>query len=241
MATSSANLILSTLPLMGLLSGLLMALSPRKAARRMYKFDDKEVKDQTIDLIRANGASALSVAVAEMTLSYTDATRGTAVALAMIPRALFLVASMAKRTKFGSEMLTARSLVKILLAIIMIEGGWLDPARSIQARGGFYALLGLMFTLAPEHVARDSDYFDSNPATLRCLRARGKTDVVFGSLVWSLATMSYAESVGVACAAWFAASVYSDFIVGSKDRFRSDAFAQLLISSASAAALLMNA
>ena len=63
-------------------------------------------------------------------------------------------------------------------------------------------------------------------------------DVVFGTLAYCLATMTYNEALGYACLSWFVASLYGDMLIDSRDRFRSDAFVQLLIASVSAAVLL---
>lgn len=63
-------------------------------------------------------------------------------------------------------------------------------------------------------------------------------DIVFGTLVFNLATKPYLESLGYACIAWFLASLYGDFLVSSEGRLRSDVFAQLAIASSSAFVLL---
>ena len=99
--------------------------------------------------------------------------------------------------------------------------------------------LGELFTVFPNFVIKRSTQFDANTTIERCFRARGKMDLVFGTLVFNLATKPYLESLGFACTAWFLASLYGDFLVSSEGRrFRSDAFAQLAIASSSAFVLL---
>lgn len=69
----SATTIVSTLlPIIGFINGVFMATSPAKAAKKIYKFDEKEIKPQVTNLVRANGASALRVAVLEIILSFTN-------------------------------------------------------------------------------------------------------------------------------------------------------------------------
>lgn len=236
---SAKDIVSALLPILGLVNGIFMSFSPAKAASKIYKFDNKEVKPQTIDIIQANGAAAFSVAVAEMLLSFTDTDYNKAVAIATIPRVFFLIYSMVNETKMGSEFLEPRNLIKILVATSLIEGRWFDPAVSMQVRGGFYVLLGVLFTATPNFIANRSTQLDANPTTERCLRARGKMDIVFGTLVYSLATMSYIQALGNACLAWLLSSLYADFAIATRDRFRSDAFAQLAIASVSAAVLLL--
>eukprot|EP01083_Nonionella_stella_P198075 727577_1 len=235
----SAQTIVSTiLPILGFVNGSFMALSPAKAATRIYKLDEKEVKPEIVDLVQANGASAFSVAVAEILMSFTNIDYSRAVAIGTIPRVCFLLYSMKQKSKMGSEFLEPRNLLKIVLATILIEGRWMDPTLSLQVRGGLYLVLGILCTMAPNFVATKSSQLDANPITERCLRARGKSDIIFGSLVYCLATMPYIEALGYACLAWFASSLYGDFIINTKDRFRSDAFVQLLIAGVSAGVLL---
>ena len=235
---SAKDIVSALLPILGFINGIFMSIYPTKAAQRIYKFDDKEIKPQVIDLVQSNGASAFSVAVAELLLSFTNTTYNKAVAIATIPRVFFLIYSMASKTSLGNTFLEPRNLMKILMATSLIEGRWLNPTLSMQVRGTLYLLLGLLFTVAPAFVAKKSSQFDANPTTERCLRARGKMDVVFGTLVYSLATMPYVEALGYACLAWFCSSIYGDFLINTKDRFRSDAFAQLAIASVSAGVLL---
>lgn len=98
-----------------------------------------------------------------------------------------------------------------------------------------YFLLLLQISL---RILRPSQ-LDANPSTERCLRARGKIDIVFGILVYGLATMPYIQALVNACLAWFLSSLYTDFAIATRDRFRSDVFAQLAIASVSAAVLLL--
>ena len=216
-----------------------MLISPTTAAKKIYKFNDKEsIKPQVVDLVQANGASSFSLGVAEMLLSFTNISYSKALAMSTVPRVCFLFYSMTNKTKFGTELSSTRNLVKIAIATLLIEGKWLgDETLSIKFRGGFYLFLGVLFTLVPRFIAQ-SNQFDVNPTTERCLRARGKMDSVFGTLAYCLATMSYTRSLGYACLSWFVTSLYGDILIDSRDRFRSDAFVQLLIASVSAAVLL---
>ena len=82
----SAQTIFSMLlPIISLLNDTFMALSPAKAATKIYKFDKKEVKSQIIDLIRANGVSACSMGLAEMPMSFTGIDSSKAVAIGSVP------------------------------------------------------------------------------------------------------------------------------------------------------------
>ena len=228
------------LPILGVVNGLVMLISPTTAAKKIYKFNDKEsIKPQVVDLVQANGASSLSLGVAEMLLSFTNISFSRALTLSTVPRVCFLFYSMTNKTKFGTELSSTRNFVKIAIATMLIEGKWLgDESLSMQFRGGFYLLLGVLFTLVPNFIANKSSQFDANPTTERCLRARGKVDFVFGTLAYCLATMTYTQALGYACLSWFVASLYGDFLIDSRDKFRSDAFMQLLIASVSAAVLL---
>ena len=106
-------------------------------------------------------------------------------------------------------------------------------------RGCLYLILGVLFTVSPNYVAERSTEFDPNPTIARCFRARGKMDMVFGTLVFNLATKNYVESLGLAMVAWFLTSLYSDFLAPtSLPVAKSDVFAQLAISSSSAYVLL---
>jgi len=237
----SAQAIVSTiLPILGLVNGLVMLISPTTAAKKIYKFNDKEsIKPQVVELVQANGASSFSLGVAEMLLSFTNISFSKALSISTVPRVCFLIYSMTNKTKFGAELSSPSSLIKLTIATALIEGKWLgDETRSMQFRGGFYLLLGILFTLVPSVVANKSNQFDANPTTERCLRARGKVDSVFGTLAYCLATMSYTRSLGYACLSWFVTSLYGDILINSRDRFRSDAFVQLFIVSVSAAVLL---
>lgn len=238
---SSTAIVSTLLPLLGFVNGAFMAVSPAKAGKKIYKFDEKEVKPQVIDLIQTSGASALSLSVLEGLLSFTNMDCSNAVAIAMIPRVSFLIFGMVQQSKMGSELLEPKNLIKIVLATILIEGGWMNPKLSLQVRGVLYFCLGLLFTLAPGSVAKRTNQFDVNPTIERCLRAKGKMDIVFGALVYCLVTMTYLQSLGCACLAWLCASLYADFIISTRDRFRTDAFVQILIASASAITLLPSA
>jgi len=237
---SAQAIVSSVLPILGLINGLVMLISPTTAAKKIYKFNDKEsIKPQVVDLVQANGASSFSLGVAEMLLSFTNISFSKALSISTVPRVCFLFYSMTNMTKFGTELSSTRNLVKIAIATLLIEGKWLgDEKLSIQFRGGFYLFLGVLFTLVPNFIANKSNQFDANPTTERCLRARGKVDSVFGTLAYCLATMSYTRSLGYACLSWFVVSFYGDILINSRDRFRSDAFVQLLIASVSAAVLL---
>lgn len=234
---SAKDIVSALLPILGFINGLFMAVAPTKAAQRIYKFDDKEIKPLVIDLVRANGASGFSVALAEMLLSFTNIDYNKAVAIATIPRAFFFIYNITSKTSITATFLDPRNLMKVVVATSLIEGRWLEPTLSMQVRGGLYLLLGVLFTAAPSFVAKRSSQFDANPTTERCLRARGKMDIVFGTLVYSLATMPYIEALGFASMAWFLSSLYADFIINTRDRFRSDAFAQLAIASVSGVVL----
>lgn len=236
----SAQATVSTiLPILGLVNGLVMLISPTTAAKKIYKFNDKEsIKPQVVDLVQANGASSFSLGVAEMLLSvFTNISFSKALSISTVPRVCFLIYSMTNKTKFGTELSSTSNLMKIIIATALIEGKWLGD-ETMQFRGGFYLLLGVLFTLVPKSIANKSNQFDANPTTERCLRARGKVDSVFGTLAYCLATMSYTRSLGYACLSWFFTSLYGDILINSRDRFRSDAFVQLFIASVSAAVLL---
>lgn len=216
-----------------------MIRSPTKAGTKIYKFDEKEIKPEIIDLIQANGASALSLAVAEMLLSFTSIEYSRAAVYAMLPRVCFLLYSMAQRSKFGEEFTTRSNLIRLAVATSLLEGRWMGETLSMQMRGGFYLCLGVLFMIAPNFVAKRSKQFDANPTTERCLRARAKMDLIFGALIYNLASVEYTRALGFGSVVWFVSSLYGDFIVSSRDRFRSDAFVQLLIASVSAGVLLM--
>lgn len=226
------------LPILGLINGVFMSLSPAKAAKKILKFDDKEIKPAVLDLVQANGVSSFALAVVELFLRFTTTDHSKAVAYSMIPRVFFLLYGMMQKTKLGTELLEPRNIVKIAMATLLIEGKFLNPVRSMQVRGGLYLALGILFVMAPAFIANKTSQFSANDTTERCLRARGKTDIVYGSLTYGLATMSYHEALGFACLAWFVSSLYGDFIIQSRDRFRLDAFTQLAISSVCAGVLL---
>jgi len=146
----SAQVIISTvLPILGLVNGFVMLISPTTAAKKIYKFNDKEsIKPQVVDLVQANGASSFSLGVAEMLLSFTNISFSKALAMSTVPRVCFLFYSMTNKTKFGTELSSPSNLMKIIIATMLIEGKWLgDERRSMQFRGGFYLLLGFLFTL----------------------------------------------------------------------------------------------
>ncbi len=216
-----------------------MVITPNAAAKRVYKFDDKVIKSPVIELVVANGTATLSLALAELLLSFTDINSNKAVAIATLPRAAFLIYNIASKTTLAKLFFQQHNMFKILVATSLIEGGWLEPTLSMQVKGALYLILGGLFTVFPNFVIKRSTQFDANTTIERCFRARGKMDLVFGTLVFNLATKPYLESLGFACTAWFLASLYGDFLVSSEGRaFRSDAFAQLAIASSSAFVLL---
>jgi len=235
----SATTIVSTLlPIIGFINGVFMATSPAKAAKKIYKFDEKEIKPQVTNLVRANGASALRVAVLEIILSFTNTDYRKAVCIAMVPRVAFLLNHMVQRKEIGPMLRESKNVIKIVVATSLVDGRWVNSILSMQVRGAMYLFLGVLFTVAPNFVAKKSNQFDANPTTARCLRARGKMDIVFGTLVYLLPTMPYTQALGFACLAWFASSLFGDFIIRSRDRFRSDAYAQIGIAFISAGVLL---
>lgn len=236
--TNAKDIVSAFLPLSGLIYGYLMVISPKAAAKRVYKFDDKVIKSPVIELVVANGTATLSLALAELLLSFTDINSNTAVAIATLPRVIFLIYNIASKTTLAKLFFQQHNMFKILVATSLIEGGWLEPTLSMKVKGALYLILGVLFTVFPNFVIKRSTQFDANTTIERCFRARGKMDLVFGTLVFNLATKPYLESLGYACTAWFLASLYGDFLVSSEGRFRSDAFAQLAIASSSAFVLL---
>lgn len=238
MTANAKDIVSDFLPLSSLIFGYLMVFSPTKAAKRVYKFDEKVIKSPVIDLIVANGAATFSLAVLESLLTFTNIDSYTAVSIATIPRFVFLIYNIASKTTLSKTFFKQSNMFKIVVATSLIEGRWLESTLSMQVRGCLYLILGVLFTVSPNYVAKRSTEFDPNPTIARCFRARGKMDMVFGTLVFNLATKNYFESLGLACVAWFLTSLYADFLVSSEDRFRSDAFAQLAIASSSAYVLL---
>ena len=75
-----------------------MVTTPNAAAKRVYKFDDKVIKSPVIELVVANGTATLSLALAELLLSFTDINSNTAVAIAALPRVAFLIYNIAPKT-----------------------------------------------------------------------------------------------------------------------------------------------
>ncbi|KAL9188331.1 hypothetical protein ACHAXT_006709 [Thalassiosira profunda] len=242
MSGQAQAIISALLPILGFVNGVFMLAAPYKAGTKICKLDPKELKKpQVIDLIQANGAASLGLAVVEGLLFFTDVEYSLAASVAIVPRLFFLLHSMARQTKLGNEFLEPQNAVKIAVLTILLEGRWMNPTLSLQVRGGFYFLLGLLFVLFPGMIAKRSSQIDANPANERLLRAKGKVDIVYGSLVYSLASMPYTTALGAACLVWLCATLYGDFIAKTRDRFRLDAFVQVIIASVSARVLLTSA
>ena len=80
--TNAKDIVSAFLPLSGLIYGYLMVITPYTAAKRVYKFDDKVIKSPVLELVVANGTATLSLALAELLLSFTDTNSNKAVAIA---------------------------------------------------------------------------------------------------------------------------------------------------------------
>ena len=138
--TNAKDIVSAFLPLSGLIYGYLMVITPYTAAKRVYKFDDKVIKSPVLELVVANGTATLSLALAELLLSFTDINSNKAVAIATLPRAAFLIYNIASKTTLAKLFFQQHNMFKILVATSLIEGGWLEPTLSMQVKGALYLI-----------------------------------------------------------------------------------------------------
>eukprot|EP00984_Skeletonema_dohrnii_P003045 scaffold1022_cov115-Skeletonema_dohrnii-CCMP3373.AAC.5 len=214
----AASLVAKTLTALTAMNGSYMALTPEKAGEKLYHLSKEDITPTVANLIRNNGMSALSLAVTNALLAYSNAKPSIAIAAGLIPRLIVLFEHYNSKVpvRLSLDGLVPGYIIQIACAASLVMSKWIDSTMAMQ-------LLRLD---------------DATKTEQRCMRAQGKTDLINGALVWALSCgQDFPRAMGLSCLAWVAAIIYSDFVADTGTS-RSEAIRQLLIAGVTAGILL---
>lgn len=206
-------------------ASMLALCSPEYASKKFkIKKPSYDMSSNARWLLHAIGWCNLSTAVTTAPLLYnTSLSVWSSIALGTIPRA-FVTFYYYVQSHPQDFTMVIHSYAPVYACIVactsaifhdsipMLEN--MDPATGVIFIANLYIISGVALMVAPTQFSAVLNYdVKKDKLGKGLLRAKGKTDVINGALLWGLATgVSVEKAIGISCSAWAVSILLCDFI-----------------------------